>query len=388
MSSPSPLQNGHHPGPDDPGPLASDVTTVRSQISEEELTRFFRWRMSGTSAGRARLLKGLLLAVLLGAGGGYLMDRLLEPTSVSLFLILGLGLPLGIGIGMWRQASALAQAYKKQAPQMYDPVSWTLREDGLLLQTADQTSVREWRSIRELHVTHEFLVFEMGEMLALALPRRCFPTPAASQKFATLAQELWAAARHRVTDPPTAADLEVALGSDRVEVSFETTPRDLLWLFRHATFTFFRRQPGRVLRLTLAMLVVSIGLGMLTRRDGIASMAVAAATPLVVMPIFILGVRPFLQARQYGKLPGMVGPHSLWASERGTIGYTADTGINRTEWSAYSRLHRVSGYLVFERGEGIHSGLPLRGQDPAVIDQLIGWHEAAQQKQPAMEALG
>ena len=388
MTTPSHLQNGNGTRPDSVVARASDVTTVRSQLSVEEMTRFVRWRMWGRPAGRTKSLKGLAIAVLLGVGGGALMEYLLGPTSVSLTVMLGLGLPLAIGFSLWRQATQLAHAYQKQAPQVYAPVSWTLQEDGILQQTAEQTSVREWRSIREIYSTHEFLIFELGEAQALLLPRRCFTTPAASQKFVEVARELWAAERHRVTTPPTEADLDAALGPGRVELFFETTPRDLLWLFRHATALFFRRQLWRVFVLTPLTLIMAVFFSLLFWRQGSVAMGIGAAIPLLGIPGLLFGLRPFLQARQYGKLPGMVGPHQVWASERGMIGYTPDSGIHRTEWSAYSRVRRLNNYLVFERGEGIHSAVPLRGQDPAVIDRILAWHGTALAIRPAPGATG
>lgn len=365
--------------------VAEEVTTAQSQLTEEEMTRFLRWRSWGTPAARGRQIKTLVLVAILGAGGGAILGKILETDRVLWevpVLLAGL-LPLVVATTSWRNAGILAKAVREQAPYLYSPTTWTLREEGVLVQNDGAAAVREWRSIREIVVTHEWVVLELSTAQALVVPRSGFATPAAAQKFASVARELWEAARNRVTDPPTAEALTAALGADRVQTHYDLKQGDLDWLFRHATLVYFRRRPLRVLLLLILTVLMSGLCAWLGGRRGEGGAWIAGAIPVVLVPFLLLFLKPLLQARFYAGTPGQLGPHEVWASERGMIGYTPDAGISRTDWSAYSRVRRAGEYLVFERGVGVNSCFPLRGQAPGTINQILSWHERGASLTPA-----
>jgi hypothetical protein len=356
---------------------AAEATVVHSQLTEREMVRFLRWRTWGTPVARLRRWMGLGLLGGVPLALALLLRSRLDSESLVFLFALAVVVPFAVAAGIWRNAGVLARAYTQQAPYVYAPLTWTLRPDGVLVERAGDSALREWRSIREIVATHDFLIFELSAAQALVLPRHAFSSPAASQKFLVLATELWEASRHRVTDLPTDADLDATLGVNRVTLRYTLSMRDVDWLFRFATRTFFRLQPLRIAIQVVATLALAGMVWGLSWYRGYDSGPYWAAIVIMFVPFLHLILRPHLQARQYATRAGALGEHQLWASPQGIIEYEVDAGIKRSEWASFSRLRRVGSYLVFERGAAIQNAIPVSEQDTAAIDQMIAWHAAA-----------
>lgn len=336
------------------------TATVEYQLKQEDLVRALRYPTWGDPKGRRQLLLGWLGGIVVGlvilgiawsSGGSHSFPFSVVP------IVLALEWP----VLLWSHPKGLAKIYARQ-PGALEPARMTVRKDALLVSSAKSELRIEWQAIRDIAVTGEYTLFILGRFQVAAIPWRCFDSPSAAQRFSTLAQEYWLTdAADPRSNGQIPADVEEALGPDRVVVQYDLTLADVNALLAW--------QLPRKPRLWLTLLVIALLGGVIAGLLSGPGTGLAAAVAMLVVPVALIWGITLLSAR-FGK--GVLGPHTLMAAP---VGYwSAAPGILSSvqRWSTLTDISANGRQLLLYRGTDFVVGIPRRAfESPDAADRFL-----------------
>lgn len=336
------------------------TATVEYQLKQEDLVRALRYPTWGDPKGRKQVFRwwaaGMLLVVMIAV----VLWGLSGSRSLSLAVV-----PLVIAMEwpllLWSHPKGLAKIYSRQ-PGALESAWMTVRKDALLVSSAKSEVRIEWQAIRDIAVTGEYTLFILGRFQVAALPWRCFDSPSTAQRFSALAREYWlaAAAAPRPTGE-VPADVEAALGPERVVVNYDLTMSDVRALIAWQ----LRRKP----RLWIGLLVTACGFGGLTGFVSGLANGVAVGLGMLTIPVAVIWGIGLLGAR-FGK--GVLGPHTLIAAPVGYWAATPGVASSVQRWSSLTDIAANPRHLLLYRGNDFVVGIPRRAFDsPESADRFL-----------------
>jgi hypothetical protein len=342
-------------------PPAEPLTaTVEYQLKQEDLVRALRYPTWGDPKGRKQVFRWWATGMLAVVGIAMLLGWLTGTRSLSLAVV-----PLVIALEwpllLWKHPKGLAKTYSRQ-PGALEPVRMTVRQEALIVSSAKSELRMEWQAIREIAVTGEYTLFILGRFQVAAVPWRCFDSPSTAQRFSALARDHWlaAAAAPRSTGE-VPADVEAALGPERVVVNYDLTMADVRALIAWQ----LRRKP----RLWGALLVLALGFGGVAGlTSGLVNGVAAVLVTLAIPTAMIWGIT-LLSARS-GK--GVLGPHTLVAAPVGYWAVNPGVASSVQRWSSLTDIAANQRHLLLYRENDFVVGIPRRAfESPEAADRFL-----------------
>jgi len=170
-------------------PLEPAAVTV--QLEPEDLRRFNRFL---PGAWWRRLTFWAFIAIFV-AGMFFVpsqipSDRLISapgaaPDPVFVFFI-HYGVPLMVliffGFSFWR--ASRPSHYRKQFPNLFVPMTYTVSDEGLLGKSENGEFVTDWRAVFQFAETDGYFYVLLAKRRGMVLPKRCFPSKEAAAIFA------------------------------------------------------------------------------------------------------------------------------------------------------------------------------------------------------------
>lgn len=330
-------------------PATQPVASVEFQLTEGDLLTYQHFRLWNEAAGRKRLLRDWLLAVLgyavfavvlhLAAGG--IQWYLLALTIVILSALHPLL--------AWRGRVLSVRRRLADQPDLEAPRTVTLSAEGCYGRAEGVEIRRSWHSIREIVSTVEHLYFIQDDIHAIVIPRRAFSSPAAAERFAAIARDLRQAAREAPEPETPPETLKAALGPEQLPVEYELTEQD------YVRFNWYSLRRDR--RLLLQMGGTSAAIGFVAGNLGGIGLGVAAAVGYLA---YLLLTWPGKTRRALRELPGLLGRQRLVLSPVALWGWAPDLGEAVEEWNTITEVTATADAILLLRGKESPVIIPKR----------------------------